>query len=288
MKQPWMKFYPTDWRSDPALRQCSMAARGLWIHMISIMHEADEYGELAVKRTRMTVEMLAKDASINPRTTRLLLAELEAKGVFERDESGTIYSRRMKREKQRSQIYTANGSRGGNPKLLNQLDKPLDNQTPQKLDNQKVNPQVNTQKLEARSKKERSPLTPLTGGKRAQAKRTLPADFGLTEERRQCGRDRGWNDARTTSEFARFTDSALAHNRAYANWDAAWRNWTTSNFQQEGNVNGNGRVQATRSVQQAAYDLHERVSSKLEEWETLFDTPGDGVSESPIRLLPKR
>ena len=273
-----------------------MAAQGLWVHMLCIMHEAPVRGELAwnstVIRPFQTVEKLAKDTSLNPRTVRVLLAELEANKVFEKDEFGTIYSRRMKRENQRSQIYTANGSRGGNPKLLNQLlnqlDKPLDNQTPQKLDNQQVNPQVNTQKLEARSKKERSPLTPLTGGKRAQAKRTLPADFGLTEERRQCGRDRGWNDTRTTSEFARFTDSALAHNRVYANWDAAWRSWTTSNFQQEGNVNGNGRVQAARSVQQAAHDLHERVSSKLEEWETLFDTPGDGVSESPIRLLPKR
>lgn len=40
MSDPWLKFYPTDWRSDPALKMCSLAARGLWIEMIALMHEA--------------------------------------------------------------------------------------------------------------------------------------------------------------------------------------------------------------------------------------------------------
>ena len=32
---PWMKFYPSDWRSDAALRTVSSAARGLWMDMLS-------------------------------------------------------------------------------------------------------------------------------------------------------------------------------------------------------------------------------------------------------------
>lgn len=106
--------------------------------------------------------------------------------------------------------------------------------------------------------KEENPPNPPSGGKRAKravsAKRSLPEDFGLTEERKQCGRDRGWNDARTTSEFVRFTDSALAHNRTYANWDAAWRNWTTSNFQETSNggrINGHRQHPAERAFQLA-------------------------------------
>jgi hypothetical protein len=45
---PWMKFYPADWRSDPMLRLCSLAARGLWAEMICLMHEAEPYGSLLV------------------------------------------------------------------------------------------------------------------------------------------------------------------------------------------------------------------------------------------------
>ena len=48
MDNPWMKFYTADWRSDPALRMCSMAARGLWVEMICLMHEATPYGQLLI------------------------------------------------------------------------------------------------------------------------------------------------------------------------------------------------------------------------------------------------
>jgi len=48
MKQPWLKFFPSDWRADPALRMCSLAARGLWIEMLCLMHEARPHGSLLV------------------------------------------------------------------------------------------------------------------------------------------------------------------------------------------------------------------------------------------------
>ena len=48
MSGPWMKFYPSDWRADPALRMCSLGARGLWAEMMCIMHEAEPYGCLLV------------------------------------------------------------------------------------------------------------------------------------------------------------------------------------------------------------------------------------------------
>ena len=47
-RQPWLKFYTADWRADPGLRMCSIGARGIWIDMLSIMHEADPYGHLLV------------------------------------------------------------------------------------------------------------------------------------------------------------------------------------------------------------------------------------------------
>ena len=48
-KRPWMKFYPADWRAEPSLRFTSLAARGLWIEMLALMHEATPRGSLLVK-----------------------------------------------------------------------------------------------------------------------------------------------------------------------------------------------------------------------------------------------
>ncbi|HDA7904193.1 TPA: hypothetical protein O5V80_002738, partial [Staphylococcus aureus] len=59
MASPWMKFYPSDWRADPMLRLCSMAARGLWVEMLCIMHEATPYGTLLVNGRRLDKKQLA-------------------------------------------------------------------------------------------------------------------------------------------------------------------------------------------------------------------------------------
>ena len=48
MTKPWLKFYPADWRADPRLRMCSLAARGLWIELMSYMHEGEPYGHLTI------------------------------------------------------------------------------------------------------------------------------------------------------------------------------------------------------------------------------------------------
>jgi 5-methylcytosine-specific restriction endonuclease McrA len=95
---PWMKFYPSDWRSDPALRSCPIAARGLWIEMMAIMHEAEPYGSLLVKGKRVDKKQLAALVGVPERECTVLLLELEGFGVFARDTDGTIYSRRMRRD----------------------------------------------------------------------------------------------------------------------------------------------------------------------------------------------
>lgn len=93
-----MKFYPSDWRADPALRSCTISARGLWIEMMCIMHEAKPYGSLLIKGQRIDKKRLAALCGIQERECVVLLLELEGFGVFERDEDGTIYSRRMRRD----------------------------------------------------------------------------------------------------------------------------------------------------------------------------------------------
>src|SRR6185437_6187012 len=118
-RNPWMKFYPADWRSDAMLRLCSIAARGLWAEMMCLMHEAERYGSLLVNGKRIDKKQLAGLAGISEKDCSVLLLELEGNGVFSRDEDGTIYSRRMRRDDARSeegrkQVAKRWGDRGPN------------------------------------------------------------------------------------------------------------------------------------------------------------------------------
>lgn len=114
---PWMKFYPSDWRADPALRSCTIAARGLWVEMLCIMHEAVPYGSLLINGARIDKKRLATLAGISERECIALLLELEGFGVFSRDDDGTIYSRRMRRDAEKADKAVRDGLKGGHPDI---------------------------------------------------------------------------------------------------------------------------------------------------------------------------
>lgn len=44
MKRPSFQFYPADWRNNAKLRRCSEAARGVWMDILCVLHDSDEYG----------------------------------------------------------------------------------------------------------------------------------------------------------------------------------------------------------------------------------------------------
>lgn len=46
IKRPSFQFYPADWRKDPLLRRCSFHLRGVWMELICLLHESEEYGVL--------------------------------------------------------------------------------------------------------------------------------------------------------------------------------------------------------------------------------------------------
>ncbi len=106
VKRPSFQFYPGDWLSDLSLKNCSLAAQGLWISMICLMHQGYPYGYL---RTRgqidengemkggetLTSKRLACIVGVKLKSINTLLHELEVNGVFDRDVDGTIYSKRM-------------------------------------------------------------------------------------------------------------------------------------------------------------------------------------------------
>ena len=109
---PAFQFYPADWRKDPGLRACSMAARGLWIELMCIAHESDEYGVLALNGRAMSPEQIARLVGESIKATVTLLKELEEAGVFSRDDKGAIYSRRMRADEQ-TRVARINGGRAG-------------------------------------------------------------------------------------------------------------------------------------------------------------------------------
>lgn len=105
---PWFKFFPADWRAEPSLRAVSIAARGLWVEMLCLMHEAEPRGHLLLNGRPMTDAQLGALAGVPANTARDLLGELEAAGTFSRTRAGVIYSRRMRADTALSAKQRAN------------------------------------------------------------------------------------------------------------------------------------------------------------------------------------
>jgi hypothetical protein len=118
------------------LRMCSISARGLWMEMLCIMHEAEPRGSLLINGRPVSERQMVSLTGATLREIHTWVAELELAGVFSRDDNGTIYSRRMKRDQEKSEQDKANGKAGGNPSLKGG-----------------VNPPDKAQKLEARDQK---------------------------------------------------------------------------------------------------------------------------------------
>lgn len=114
---PYIRFYGTDWRSDPRLRLCSPAARGVWIDAISLMMEAEPYGHLVIDGRPMTPEQFAALTATSLKITRDAFAELRRHGVSSETEAGVVFSRRMVRDKAKLDAAKEHGKRGGNPRL---------------------------------------------------------------------------------------------------------------------------------------------------------------------------
>lgn len=100
--QPWIKFYPRDWRGDQALRLVSLSARGLWIEMMCLMHEANPYGHLLVGGQPVGDAVLARVVGSSVEEVQAMLVELHAAGVYRRTRAGVVYSKRMTDDHKRS------------------------------------------------------------------------------------------------------------------------------------------------------------------------------------------
>jgi hypothetical protein len=117
LKRPSFQFYPSDWRTDPGLRLCSVGARGLWIEMICLMHEGEPYGHLTAFGEPLSNEDLSRLAGEPIKQIEAWLKELFSKKVYTISAEGAIFSRRMLRDETqreaRATVGKDNGAKGG-------------------------------------------------------------------------------------------------------------------------------------------------------------------------------
>lgn len=77
MKRPSFQFYPADWSSNPNLKRCSFAEKGVWLEVMCLMHDQDEYGVL-----RWPMREIAEAVKCKPAD----LLALVRKGVLKGDD----------------------------------------------------------------------------------------------------------------------------------------------------------------------------------------------------------
>lgn len=118
-KLPFLKFFPNDWLAEPTIRVCSVAARGLWMDMLSLMHLSPRRGYLlAATGSPISPEQLARLTGCSADEVTRLLAELTSSGACSCTDDGTLYNRRMVREEgKREKCREAGRKGGGNPAL---------------------------------------------------------------------------------------------------------------------------------------------------------------------------
>ena len=126
MKRPSFQFYPGDWLNDAALRTCSVAARGLWIEMLCLMHQGSDYGYLKVNHRPILPVNLSRISGATLEETEGYLDELAKAGVYAVDGDGCIYSKRMIRDENIREKRASGGVLGGNPALKNIAQKVMD------------------------------------------------------------------------------------------------------------------------------------------------------------------
>ena len=222
--RPWSKFFWSDWESDERLRQCSLAAQGLWMRMLCICAKGEPTGYLAIAGNPLDASGVARSAGISTAEAETLMAELEAWGVFSRDRKRRIYSRRMVKDVKKSKTAEKNGRRGGNPSLSANRGKQTKNPG---SDNPPDKGQDKTQRPEARGQSKEDP--PNGGFKKNQAQGSrLPDGWRPCETDVAAAKREGLTDDQIRREAERFHDYWLAQpgqRGRKADWSATWRNW---------------------------------------------------------------
>lgn len=206
---PWVKWHFDKWRSDPGLRKCSLAARGLWMDLLCIMHNATPYGYLAVNMKPLSERDVAQFVGTSSlKEVKFLMRSLRDAGVFSETSDGVVYCRRLVRDNEIREKSKGYGKSGGNP-ALNRVNPP-------EQPSQNVSPllPLNPEEEREREKKE---TTLRVAKKRSACSTTWMPD----------AKGQAYAEARgvTQTEVPRFRDFHIGKGNLMADWNAAWRTW---------------------------------------------------------------
>ena len=224
--RPWSKFYWADWRADPRLRMCSLSARGLWVEMCGLAHEAEPYGHVLVAGRVPSPDQLASLVGAPLKAVLAALKELDNAGVFSRTDDGVMYCRRMVRNKERED----EGRDAVTRRWANGSPNRVPNRPPNRSPTgEPITPEARSQKPEETPDGVSSaqPADEANDGRKARRKplREIPADWRPSESGFERARSYGFGDSETERVLQRFRDHWISKAERRADWDASWRTW---------------------------------------------------------------
>lgn len=85
MKRPSFQFYPADWQANSNLRRCSHEERGIWIDVLCLLHDQEEYGVI-----RWTLKEIAQAIGCTPAKLSGLVSKGVLKGADKGDDSESL------------------------------------------------------------------------------------------------------------------------------------------------------------------------------------------------------
>lgn len=113
-KLSWSRFFWAEWERDAALAVCSLTAQGVWMRLLCIASQGNDYGYITINGNIPTDLELAKlmRPPLGARRMRQALAELERNKVLSRNVKGVLFCRRMLVEFESFLSQSADGKRG--------------------------------------------------------------------------------------------------------------------------------------------------------------------------------
>jgi len=97
------EFFGREWRADIELQSCSLASRGLWAQLLTVMDVATPRGFLLVNGVKPEIWQVAQLGNCREAEARRCLAELLRLGAASVTDEGVIFNRRMAEEGMRSE-----------------------------------------------------------------------------------------------------------------------------------------------------------------------------------------
>ena len=116
-KDPWYKFWPDKWENDTELQSCSLAAQGLLIKLMNIMHRSDKPGHLLINGEKPNKTSTKRIINCHQNEYKTRLKELIEKGVLV-EVDGVVVCPKVVRDHTDREASREAGKRGGNPALM--------------------------------------------------------------------------------------------------------------------------------------------------------------------------